>query len=154
MYSLEEFDTAKTRVLKYILYKKRTENEVRIKFARIMQEDLLDDVIDYLKDAGYINDDEYVERQVNQICALKNLSLKITAITLAYLFFLRRDNDTFSLIACKIGKISSVVFISFGSVVVLLIPFLSTASDITSESSTPLAHSIIFVALFLKYLYK
>ena len=76
MYSLEEFDTAKTRVLKYILYKKRTENEVRIKFARIMQEDLLDDVIDYLKDAGYINDDEYVERQVNQICALKNLSLK------------------------------------------------------------------------------
>ena len=32
MYSLEEFDEAKTRVLKYILYKKRTENEIKTKF--------------------------------------------------------------------------------------------------------------------------
>ena len=47
MYSLEEFDEAKTKVLKYILYKKRTENEVKVKFSRVMQEDLLNDVIDY-----------------------------------------------------------------------------------------------------------
>lgn len=76
MYSLEDFDEAKTRVLKYILYKKRTENEIKTKFGKTYQEDLLADVIDYLKEAGYINDDEYVVKTINQICALKNLSIK------------------------------------------------------------------------------
>ena len=76
MYSLEEFDEAKTRVLKYILYKKRTENEIKTKFGKTYQEDLLADVIEYLKEAGYINDDEYVVKTINQICALKNLSIK------------------------------------------------------------------------------
>ena len=32
MYTVEEFDKEKTKVLRYILYKKRTENEVRTKF--------------------------------------------------------------------------------------------------------------------------
>ena len=32
MYSVEEFDREKTKILKYIMYKKRTENEVRNKF--------------------------------------------------------------------------------------------------------------------------
>lgn len=76
MYTVEEFDEAKTKVLKYILYKKRTENEVRTKFGKIMQEELLDDVIEYLKDVGYINDTEYIEKTVNQFCILKNLSLR------------------------------------------------------------------------------
>ena len=76
MYSLEEFDEAKTRVLKYILYKKRTENEIKTKFGKTYQEELLEDVIEYLKEAGYINDDEYVLKTVNQICALKNLSIR------------------------------------------------------------------------------
>ena len=76
MYSLEEFDEAKTKVLKYIIYKKRTENEIKTKFGKTYQEELLEDVIEYLKEAGYINDDEYVLKTVNQICALKNLSIK------------------------------------------------------------------------------
>ena len=32
MYTVEEFDKEKTKVLKYVLYKKRSENEVRKKF--------------------------------------------------------------------------------------------------------------------------
>ena len=32
MYTIEEFDREKTKILKYILYKKRSENEVRTKF--------------------------------------------------------------------------------------------------------------------------
>ena len=44
MYSIEEFDKQKTKILKYIMYKKRTENEIRIKFNTI-DEDLLEDVI-------------------------------------------------------------------------------------------------------------
>ena len=55
MYTVEEFDKEKTKVLRYILYKKRTENEVRTKFQNTVEENLLDDIIDYLKEAGYIN---------------------------------------------------------------------------------------------------
>ncbi len=48
-YSIEEFDKAKTRVLKYVMYKKRTENEVRVKFAKDINKNLLEDVIEELK---------------------------------------------------------------------------------------------------------
>ena len=76
MYTVEEFDEQKTRVLKYILYKRRTEYEVRKKFSRVVQEDILEDVIDYLKKANYINDIEYIEKAVNNFIALKNLSIR------------------------------------------------------------------------------
>ena len=64
------------RVLKYIVYKKRTENEIRTKFKAIIDENTLDDIIEYFKDAGYIDDKMYVERSINEIKALKNLSIK------------------------------------------------------------------------------
>ena len=35
MYTIEEFDKEKTKVLKYIIYKKRSEQEIRNKFAMI-----------------------------------------------------------------------------------------------------------------------
>ena len=76
MYSVEEFDSAKTKVLKYILYKRRTEHEVRQMFSNIMQEELLDDVIEYLKEANYIDDKEYINKIVNNLKTLKNLSVK------------------------------------------------------------------------------
>ena len=76
MYTLEEFDREKIRVLKYILYKKRTEYEIRNKFSRTIEENLLDDIIEYLKEAKYINDKEYIEKTVNNFKVLKNLSLK------------------------------------------------------------------------------
>lgn len=76
MYTLEEFDSAKIKVLKYILYKKRTEHEIRTKFARIIEEDLLDEVIEYLKEANYIDDTEYIERTIHNFILLKNLSMR------------------------------------------------------------------------------
>lgn len=76
MYTIEEFDKEKTKVLKYILYKKRSENEVRNKFANSIDENLLEDIIQYLKDANYINDKEYIEKIVNNFISLKSLSLK------------------------------------------------------------------------------
>ena len=76
MYTIEEFDVAKTKVLKYILYKKRSEYEIRQKFSKIMQEELLNDVIDYLKEAKYIDDKEYINKTVNNLKTLKNLSIK------------------------------------------------------------------------------
>lgn len=72
---LEEFDLLKTKVLKYVLYKKRTEKEVRQKFAQNAG-NLLDNVIKYLIDEDYINDKRYVEKSVNELKTLKNLSIK------------------------------------------------------------------------------
>lgn len=76
MYTVEEFDKEKTKVLKYILYKKRSEQEIRNKFASSINEDLLEDIIEYLKEAKYINDIDFIERTVNNFIALKNLSIK------------------------------------------------------------------------------
>ena len=76
MYTIEEFDKEKTKILKYILYKKRSENEVRTKFSGTMDENLLEDIIEYLKQAKYIDDKEYIRKTVNNFLALKNLSIK------------------------------------------------------------------------------
>lgn len=73
-YTIEEFDKMKIKVLKYVLYKKRTEQEIRQKFNK-EDNQLIEDVINYLKDAGYINDEEYISRAINEYMALKNLSI-------------------------------------------------------------------------------
>ena len=76
MYTIEEFDKEKTKILKYILYKKRTEKEVLDKFEKTIEDDLLKDIIDYLKKAKYIDDKEYIEKSVNNFIILKNLSIR------------------------------------------------------------------------------
>ena len=72
---IEEFDFLKTRVLKYIMFKKRTEYEIRQKFNKDSEE-LLDEVIEELKEIGYINDVNYIERAINEFKNLKNMSIK------------------------------------------------------------------------------
>lgn len=72
---IEEFDKLKTKVLKYILFKKRTEQEVRQKFKPDSGE-LLDDVIEELKELDYINDEKYIEKAIKEYMSLKNLSIK------------------------------------------------------------------------------
>lgn len=72
---IEEFDKLKTKVLKYILFKKRTENEVRQKF-KSDEGEMLNDVIDELKELGYINDEIYIKKAVREYMNLKNLSIK------------------------------------------------------------------------------
>ena len=76
MYSIEEFDKQKTKVLKYILYKRRTEQEIKTKFESTVPEDILEDIIQYLKDAKYIDDKQYIKKTVNNFKLLKNLSIK------------------------------------------------------------------------------
>ena len=75
-YSIEEFDKAKTKVMNYIMYKKRTEYEVRNKFSKTLEENLLNDIIEYVKEAGYLSDENYIERAVAEFMAIKNLSQK------------------------------------------------------------------------------
>ena len=76
MYSIEEFDKQKTKVLKYIMYKKRTKQEIINKFKLNIEENLLMDIIDYLEETGYINDYNYVKKTIKEYMALKNLSIK------------------------------------------------------------------------------
>lgn len=79
MYDLDyvaEYDKLKSKVLKYILYKKRTEKEVRQKFEFSIEEEILEDIIDELKETGYIDDNNYVQRAIAEYIALKNLSIK------------------------------------------------------------------------------
>lgn len=66
----------KTKVLKFVLYKKRSESEIRRKFENDIDSNMLDDIISDLKDNGYIDDTVYVERAINEFMALKNMSLK------------------------------------------------------------------------------
>lgn len=73
---MEEFDKEKTKVLKYILYKRRSEQEIRRKFASTIREDLLSDIISYLKEANYIDDKELIKRNIENFMKLKNLSIK------------------------------------------------------------------------------
>ena len=50
---LEEFDRLKTKVLKYIMYKKRTEHEIRRKFSNVDNQEMLEDV-KYIKLKSYL----------------------------------------------------------------------------------------------------
>lgn len=72
---LKEFDEQKTRVFKYITYKKRTEQEIRNKFKGQIKDQMLEDIIDYLKESNYINDNEFIEKQVREFINLKTMSI-------------------------------------------------------------------------------
>ena len=58
---LKRKDEAKTRIMKYITYKKRTEQEVRKKFKNEIDEQLLD---------------QFIQKQVNEYMMLKTLSIR------------------------------------------------------------------------------
>ena len=73
---LKNFDIQKTKVFKYITYKKRTEQEVRNKFRGQIEEDMLDEIIEYLKEAKYLDDYDFIERQVREYTNLKTMSIK------------------------------------------------------------------------------
>ena len=84
---IKEYDKNKTKVLLegfyrkfhyriYVLYKKRTESEIRRKFEKDIEYEMLDEIIEELKQNNYISDNQYIERAVNEFIALKNLSLK------------------------------------------------------------------------------
>ena len=72
---LKEFDMQKTKVFKYITYKKRTEQEVRNKFRGQIEEQMLEDIIDYLKEEKYLDDYEFIEKQVREYMNLKTMSI-------------------------------------------------------------------------------
>lgn len=73
---IEEFDKLKTKVLKYVLYKKRTEAEIRQKFSANIDENTLEEIIEFLKKEKYIDDDIYIEKLINEYINLNNFSIQ------------------------------------------------------------------------------
>ena len=82
-YTIEQYDKWKTRILKYVLYKKRTEHEIRQKFEiekrknnSDLSQEMMEDIIQELKENGYISDLDYIDRSVKEFMSLKNMSVK------------------------------------------------------------------------------
>ena len=71
----ERIEKLRNKMLKYIVYKKRSENEIRQKFADENENDV-EDAIEYFKELGYISDAKYIERAVKEFMALKAMSIK------------------------------------------------------------------------------
>ena len=71
----EKIEKLRNKMLKYIVYKKRSEQEIRQKFAE-EDENMVEDAIEYFKELNYINDGNYVERAVKEYMALKKMSIK------------------------------------------------------------------------------
>lgn len=71
----EKIEQLRNKMLKYILYKKRTEEEVRIKFAD-EDSNMVEDAIEYFKEQKYIDDVSYIERTIKECMALKKMSIK------------------------------------------------------------------------------
>lgn len=71
-----EYDKNKTKILKYIMYKKRTEKEIIQKFSNAIEKDMLEDIIEELKENRYINDKLYIQKAVIEYMSLQNLSIK------------------------------------------------------------------------------
>ena len=74
MYTIEEYDKAK--ILKYIINKKIIKKEIKNKFSSSIESEMLNDIIDELEEIGYINDNEYIKRSINDFIKLNNMSLK------------------------------------------------------------------------------
>ena len=75
--------------MKFLIYKKMTEKEVWEKFKN-EDRDLLEETIEKLKELGYINDKEYVDRFMNEAISLKNLSI----FELKYKLYAKGINDS------------------------------------------------------------
>lgn len=73
---LKKKDEAKTRIMKFIAYKKRTEQEIKNKFKNEIEQEILNDIIEYLKEAKYIDDDNLIQKKVNEFINLKTMSIK------------------------------------------------------------------------------
>lgn len=62
-----EFEHAKQKAIKYIAISKKTKYEVKQKLIKIgYSQDVIDMVISYLLDIGYIDDYDYVESYIRQ----------------------------------------------------------------------------------------
>lgn len=69
------FEVAKNKAIKYVGISRKTEQEVYRKLkTQGFDEDIIMEVIEYLKELGYINDDDYVDAYIRQCMRLLDYS--------------------------------------------------------------------------------
>lgn len=73
---LVQVDKCKTRLLKYIVFKKRTKQEIINIFSNDFDAETLDVAIEELEKNGYINDTSYIQRAISEFMAIRTLSIK------------------------------------------------------------------------------
>ena len=63
------------KLVSYVLYKKRTISEVREKCRKLgFTEEYIDEIIEYLVENGYLDDEKYVMKYILEIIKLKKKS--------------------------------------------------------------------------------
>ena len=71
------------KLMKYVLFKKRTKNEVREKCKTMnYEEDYIEEVLDYLEENEYINDEIYVQKYIANVMRIKSVSINEIKIDL------------------------------------------------------------------------
>jgi regulatory protein len=79
------------KLMKYVIFKKRTEKEVRQKCQKLQYtEEYIEEIIEYLTENNYINDKVYVEKYIQNTIRLKTSSIYEMKIDL-----LRRGIDEY-----------------------------------------------------------
>ena len=71
------------KLMKYVVFKKRTEKEVKQKCKMLKYEDnYIEEIIEYLKENEYINDEKYIVKYIQNVIRLKNCSVNEIKIDL------------------------------------------------------------------------
>ena len=71
-----EFEIAKEKAVKYIVMAKKTKHEVYQKLKKSGFDDhIINQVIDYLSDLNYVNDEEYIDAYLKQSMRLLKYSI-------------------------------------------------------------------------------
>ena len=71
------------KIMKYIVFKKRTEEELKNKCKMLKYDDeTIEQIVEYLKENGYINDEVYVEKYIKNVMRLKSCSIREIKIDL------------------------------------------------------------------------
>lgn len=64
------------KLMKYVVFKKRTEEEIRQKCKKLQYtEEYMKEIIEYLKENEYINDKIYIEKSIRSTMRLKKASI-------------------------------------------------------------------------------
>ncbi len=72
-----KFEIGKETAIKYVMFKKRTEYEVRKKLEFLnYNNNVIDSIIEYLKETGYVDDAKYIKKYLAEIKNIKNWSKK------------------------------------------------------------------------------
>lgn len=71
-----ELEIAKQKAIAYLVRSKKTSNEVNLKLKKLgFDEEIIQEVISYFTELGYIDDNEYVDAYIRQCMRLQNYSL-------------------------------------------------------------------------------